>query len=279
MKRLFFLLLLSACRSGVESPAGADVLARVYDKELTLDKVLPLIPENLSAADSTEFVKNFVDSWIRDMVIVYQAEQTLPEEARNVEARLENYRRSLLVYAYEHEFARQKLDTMVSDEEIEKHYNENQQEFTLADFIVKVLYVKLEKNQPGKEKVARWYKSTAQNDLIELEKYCAEHAVNYYNDPESWIYFSDLLKEIPIETDDRTEFLKNTKHLNFDDEEFSYYLTIYDYHLKDAVSPLSFEKENIKARILNTRTTGIVRKMRTDLLQEAQPEIKNYVKD
>ncbi|MFN3343695.1 MAG: hypothetical protein ACK40M_13430 [Flavobacteriales bacterium] len=267
-----------ACSSG-KGEKDENVLATVYDKNLTLNKVLPLIPEGINPEDSVAFVKGFVESWIRDMVIVHQAEKTLPEETLNVEARLENYRRSLLVYAYEQEYARQKLDTIVSDEEIEAHYEANKDDFRLADFIVKVLFVKLVRDQPGKANVAKWYKSTQQKDLMELEKFCVENAVSFYNDSESWIYLSDLMQEIPIRTDDRATFLKTTQKLEFEDEEFAYFLLIHDYRLKDALSPLSFERENIKSRILNARTNEIVRKMRTDLLNSSQSQIRNYVEN
>lgn len=277
MKKWLILIALASCSGGKPNGGDGDLLAEVYDKQLTLEQVLPLIPEGLNPEDSTEFVKQFVDGWIRDMVIVHQAEENLPEETRNVEARLENYKRSLLVYEYEKEFARQKLDTLVSEEEIEKHYKENQDEFKLADYIVKVLYVKLDKTVKGREKVAKWFKSGNEKDIADLEKFCAENAVSFYNDQESWIYFSDLLKEVPIKVEDKTSFLKSTKNISFEDDEFVYFLTIYDYSLKDEVSPISFERDNIKARILNARTTEIVRKMRIELLNAAQTEIKNYV--
>jgi len=273
----FFVGLFLFCSCGGDSAEKSKVLASVGSEELTMEEVMPFIPDQASKEDSAAFVRNFVDMWIRETVIVLQAEKTLPEEVRNVDARLANYRRSLLIYEFEKTYAAQKLDTVVTEEEIEKHYTENKADFKLADYIVKVLYVKLNKDQEGKEKVVKWYKSTDQDDLLQLEKFCSENAVSFYNEAESWIFFNDLLKEVPLKIEDKVSFLKNTKHVNFDDEEFSYYLAIYDYQLKDDYSPLGLERDNIKSRILNARKTELIQKMRADLLKEAGAEIKNYV--
>ncbi len=270
-------LLAVSCRQQTVSEEG--LLAKVYDKTLYLSEVRKQMPRGLSPEDSLVFVKEYTDGWIRESVMLHRAEQELPNEALDVQNRLEHYRRSLLIYAYEKEYAQQKLDTTVSETEIETHYQENQEDFKLADYIVKVLYIKLDKNDRQKEKVARWYKSTVKADRVELEKYCAENAVNYYNDSESWVYLNELLREVPLRLDDKQAFLEQQKSAQFEDEEFAYYLWIYDYRLKDSFSPLSLERENIKARILNLRTTELIKQMRIELLKSASAEIKNYVEN
>lgn len=277
---LFFcLLIFASCGGGKGEKDKGKLLAVVGDQKLYISDIESLIDDHLSAEDSISFVRSYVEKWIRETVIVKKAEETLPEASKDVEARLENYRRGLLIYAFEKEYARQKLDTVVSDEEIEAHYQENLEDFKLPDYVLKVLYVKVEKDDKGREKIKKWFKSTEQKDLLELEKYCSENAVNYFNDPENWIYMNDLLREVPIKMNDKLDFLRSNKHVMFEDEEFAYYLTIYDYQVKDATSPLNLERENIKARILNARTTELIRYMRQDLFNETAQEIKNYVEE
>jgi hypothetical protein len=276
---LFFcMIVLSSCGTGSDT-SEKTLLASVYDKELYLQDIEQLFPSDLLPEDSIQFLRTYVDKWIRETVILEKAENALPEEVKNVEARLEEYRRSLLIYEYEKEFASQKLDTNVQEEELIKHYKDHQEDFKLADYILKVLYVKVEKNDRGRDKINRWFRSVQPKDLQDLEKYCVDNAVNYYKDSGSWIFLNDLLKEVPLKVSDKGDFLRNNKHITFEDEDFAYYLTIYEYQLKDGVSPFSLERENIKARILNTRTTELIRKMRLDLLKEASGQIKNYAEN
>lgn len=282
MKFVSFLVcvfILASCAGEETDDKKGRLLAEVKGQKLYLGDIESLIDNSLSDEDSVSFVKSYVEKWIRESVLVQKAEETLPDEIKNVEARLENYRRGLLIFEYERAFSNQKLDTIVSEAEIEKHYQDNQQDFKLSDYILKVLYVKVSKTDRGRTKIGKWYKSTVQKDLLDLEKYCSENAVNYYNDIENWIYFNDLLREVPLKLNDKAEFLKNNKHITFEDEEFAYYLTINEYQLKDAPSPLNLERDNIKARILNARATELIRKMRQDLFNEAASEIKNYVED
>lgn len=280
MKQLFYLavcaLIFSSCSSQEEKSKGK-LLAEVYGKQLYISDIESLIDNSLNDLDSIAFVKSYVEKWIKESIIVKKAEETLPDEIKDVQNRLENYRRELLIFEYERAFSMQKLDTVVTDEEIENHYLNNQQDFKLSDYILRVLYVKVGVKDPGRNKINKWFKSTQQKDLLDLEKYCSENAVNYYNDNENWIYFNDLLREIPLKITDKTEFLKHNKHTVFEDEEFAYYLTIFDYKLKDAPSPINLEKDNIKSRILNARATELIRKMRQDLFNDAASEIKNYV--
>ena len=55
----------------------------------------------------------------------------------------------------------------------------------------------------------------------------------------------------------------------FEDENFIYFINITDFTLKDAISPLSFEKEKIKTILLNLRTIDLRNKLREDLYNDA----------
>ena len=48
-------------------------------------------------------------------LLLNKAELNLTDEEKNVEQQIENYRSSLLIYAYEQSYIRQHLDTVVTD--------------------------------------------------------------------------------------------------------------------------------------------------------------------
>lgn len=244
-------------------------IARVFDKYLYMEDIYAVIPPGTSSKDSAQLMQGFINNWVRQNLIMKKAELNLPGEMKNVEKQLDNYRRSLIVYAYEKELVRQKLDTIISEEEIENYYKQNIHEFELKDYIVKVLYVKLEKNSPDLRKVKKWYQSAQGEDLKKLEEYCRKFAVNFFVDTEVWLFFDDLLKEIPIETYNKEEFLKIHKPVEFEDASYLYLLNILDYRLKDDTSPLSLVKENIRNIILNKRKMTLIENMRKDIYQDA----------
>ena len=59
-------------------------------------------------------MQSYIDSWIKKQLLVAQAEMNLTEALKDVEGRINDYRNSLLIYAYQHELIKQNFDTVVS---------------------------------------------------------------------------------------------------------------------------------------------------------------------
>ena len=68
-------------------------------------------------------------------------EDALAEEDKNVEQQIEDYKTSLLVYKYEENYINQKLDTVISYEEIETYYNSYSINFILNNKINCSIYL------------------------------------------------------------------------------------------------------------------------------------------
>lgn len=258
---------LFACNSSEQVDKHA--IARVYDQYLFQEDIIELVPEGTEVDDSLNIVRGYVKNWIQQQLILNKAEMNLTEEKKDVEKQLEAYRNSLLIFTYEKELVRQRLDTTVTDKEIEDYYQKNQQNFELKDYIVKVLYVKLDVNAPQLDKVKKWFRSGKPESRQKLEEYCYQFAVNHFMDEHVWLYFDDMLKEIPIETYNKEQFLRQKKTVEHQDDNFIYLLKILDYRLKDSTSPLSLERDNIRNIIINQRKVGLINRMKQDIYQDA----------
>jgi hypothetical protein len=100
----------------------------------------------------------------------------------------------------------------------------------------------------------------------------SEEASLYYN-PEEWVFFDDLLKQIPIlEKYSKIDFIKKKKKVVLEYNESVYFINVFDYIIKNGTSPLSFEENKIKSIILNQRAKNIRKKLRLDLYNDG---IKN----
>lgn len=267
---LFFVALFTQCKYFKKSKKQEGiVLARVYDSYLYLDEVIEQMPEKLHGKDSAEFVQNYAETWAKQQAVLLHAEKNLNEDQKDVEHELESYRNALITYTFEKELVNQRLDTSVGSAEIEAYYNKNPQNFELKDNIIKVIYIKVKKNAPKVNKVKEWYKSEKPADRKLLEEYCHQFAENYFLDESSWLLFDDLLKEIPIETYDKEQYLKNNRYIELTDSSSLYFVNIKGFKIKDSVSPLSFERDNIRNIILNKRKLAIIEGMKTDVYNEA----------
>lgn len=260
---------MNSCSLISKKDVNKDIVARAYDKYLYKSDLENVIPSGISFQDSLSLTKNYIDKWVRQEVILHKAEHNLTDELTNVSKQLEDYKSSLLIYAYQKELIEQKLDTVVLEEEIESYYNNNQDNFELKDNIIKVLYLKLDKNAVNLNKVRQWYRSNNPKDRILLEKYCYQYAVNFFLDDTIWLLFDDLLKEIPIKTYDKEQFLKNNRFIEIEDSTGIYLVNIKGFRIKDSKSPLSFEKENIRNLILNKRKLTLIEDIERKAYEEA----------
>ncbi|MFN2428660.1 MAG: hypothetical protein ABR574_01500 [Cryomorphaceae bacterium] len=261
---------LSACKS--DTPEESDVVVRVYNEYLLKDELADKMPRSYSAEDSASIADQIVNNWVRQTAVVKFAEQHLTEEQKDFSQQLEDYRNSLVTYAYERELINQKLDTIVDDAEIQDYYDENIQNFKLRSYIVKLRFIKMSPDAPKLKKVESWFMSDEPDDFDKLYDYCRKYAENFYFKDENWLYLEEFLKEVPIDESDWNNFLKNTTYLKFESGAYLYLIRIYDYRLKDDRSPMALELDGIKELILNKRKVELINQMREDVVTEAREE-------
>lgn len=265
------MLVFAACKHKDESAVDQNrkVIARANTAYLYEDEVKDIVPFGTSAKDSLELIRKFVDNWVHETLVIQKAESNLSEDKKNVEKQLQDYRNSLITFAYEKELVNQKLDTIVTPKEIEEYYNNNKANFELKDNIIKVIYIKVNKKAPEMKKLQNWYKSDEPKDREQLASYCHQFAANFYLDDGSWLFFDDLLKEVPIQTYNKELFLQNNRCVEVSDSLYNYFVNIKGFKIRNSLSPISFETENIKNIILNKRKLQLISKMKEDVYNDA----------
>ncbi len=266
---LFALLipLLGAC-SYFRHESSKDAVAKVYDHYLYKGDLQGIVPRGTKTKDSINITKSFINNWIRQALVLHQAESNLSAEKQDFTRQLELYRNSLVIYEYESELIRQKLDTVVPMKEIEDYYAANQANFQLHQNIVQVNYVMLSKNSPVVGKFRTLLKSDAAADREKLEDLCQASAASASLDNENWIPFTDLVKRVPLSVSDQVDFLGNNKFVELEDSLYLYLLRIKAYKTKESVSPLSFEVRNIRSILVNKRKLELVSRMEEDAFQK-----------
>lgn len=261
------LIFIVSCQDPVEN--NSDALVQVGESILTYSDLEDMMPDGVNEADSAMLADRFVDSWIKNQVILQQAENNLPEKSKDFEKKIADYRNSLLTYAFEKAIVDQKLDTLVSDEEILLYYNENKDNFQLKDYVVKARFCIFREGTEVPNDFKSLLNSEESEDLVSLEQFCVENDAVYYLDDEQWLYYSELLETVPVQSFNVERFLKNNKFVKFEEDEKLYFLKLSEYKLKDGLSPLSLQSENIKNIIINQRKNILISNMKDDLYKEA----------
>ncbi|MBR6898802.1 MAG: hypothetical protein IKN29_00745 [Bacteroidales bacterium] len=268
-----FAMLLASCSSSADD--ASPVVAEVYGQELHLGDIEGLVPAGLSAEDSMAVVKNYVEQWIRQAVILAKAEKNVEDDfARE----LQEYKNNLLVYAYERQIVDQLIDTAVTARQIREYYNEHKNEFVLKSSIVKAVYVTAPVKHPAVAKIKKIILRDrfGDSDVLELEETASRNGFNGYYDASVWMPFVALQTVIPVTAYNEQLFLRQHRTITLSDDSLFYAARILNYKVTDETSPLELQHDNIRAIILNHRKIDILNKLRSDLLKEA--EEGGYVK-
>jgi hypothetical protein len=264
-------LIATSCKLFSKKDEG-QLIAECYGNYLYNDDLDGIVQPGTSANDSIAAVKQFIDNWIRQQIMLHQAENNLDNEQKNFDDQIRQYRNSLIIYAYETELIKQKLDTLVSPQQIEDFYNSNQDNFLLLENIVRVKYVKIPAVSAKPDvlkKAEKLLRSNNADDNDKLLDLCQSAILTCFTDDENWIRFDDLLREVPIKTDDPEQFLKNRNFYQATDSTYVYMVKFSEVKTKEGVSPLSFETARIRDLILNRRKIELMDKIQQQAFQEA----------
>jgi hypothetical protein len=264
IKQLIFLTAVFMLTSCFNNEKGR-VIASVNEKDLLLSQVLKDMPNQIE--DSTFFVEKYMNDWIRKQLMIYHAEINLSSDIQNYEKQIEDYRASLLIYAYQQELINQNFDTSISYTQVESYYNQYKDEFKLSKNIFKGRFIVVEKFAPQLKNLNKWYKSDKENSILDLTDYCQQFAKEYYLEDDKWQYFSVFNNKLPQYIKDDDYFLQNTKGVVFEDENLRYYVFVKDFKINESVSPLELEQDKIRNVLLNKNKIEYLRQLEDELYQ------------
>lgn len=168
----------------------------------------------------------------------------------------------------------EKMDTIISDTELEKYYSENQGSFMLSSNIVKALFIKIPAETPNVVKIKSLAKSSQQEDLQELETLCYQFADKFDDFNEEWVTLDRISVELPEEINNQESFLRRTTFYETADSNYLYFLTIRDYRLRATLAPIEYVKDDIKRMIWNIRRIEFIQSLENGIYNDA---LKNNI--
>lgn len=266
-------LLLTVSCSKEEKLNGKTPLARVYDSYLYYEDLGDLIPRGLSTEDSAAKVKNYINTWAKQQLMVKKAELNLSDEQKNVERQMVEYRNNLLIYKYRDEYISQNLDTVITMQQAREHFNKHQDDFKTNTSLVRAVCVLVsDEAQIVKEmKKLLEYKSDA--DSLALSEYAKENAQKFNNFNGRWVTLRQLCENLPGIISERNEALKIHGIITFEDElNYLWLVKIRDYIPVGSKMPFDNAREMIDKIIINTRKNQLINDLETNIYNKAKTD-------
>ena len=257
--------LLMACRREKPKP-----LARSFDRFLYPEDLQGVVPAGVTGNDSIQLVNAYVEQWLRQQALLHYARRNISMNTERLEAQVEEYTNGLIDYEYQQALVSQKLDTVVTDTEINQYYASRQELFSLKQPILKASYIRLRPDAPELDRVKRLFLSTDFEDQDILEKYCARYATAFSLRDTSWQYADNLAKQIPLSRIGEENYNRTGRIFEIIENNELYLIILHDSKFRDTRSPLPLVYGNIRNLILNKRKIDLVDQMQKSIVADAR---------
>lgn len=272
MKKLPLLLIviisLSSCQLFDRIFKG-DVVARVGKSVLYDSEIRSLVSGSTSPEDSAYIVRQYISSWATKMLLLDMAENQLSKDDKNVQKELDDFRTSLLVYRYEKQFVEQRLDTLITEEECVKYYNDNKHIFVSDVSVIRGRYIKISVNSPNYKIIKSMYRSVDIEEIMKLDDLCLSSADKYTDFGGEWIPLTSIAKELDMDIISCENELKKNDYLEKVFLGYSYLVAVYEKVSPGAITPYLYNLDIIKESILSKRKQELISSLERNLLNDA----------
>ena len=263
---IVFSLLFFACKQSdkIERVSDAPVLAEVGNSKLYLDELEDggLLNNSTTSDDSTHIKNAYVQKWIKDQLLLLEAEKTLSGDI-DIDMLVQDYKESLLLYNYENALVRDRLDTTITTQQIEQYYKENVEAFKLSESLVRCKVIVVDGQSP---KLDRFYANWKANNIESIDKYLSENSpLMMKMEEDKWYSVDEILSLLPKKIKEKD--LKSSKTLQDAKDGNEYFVKILQYMDKSEDPPLAYVTSNIKKIILHQRKSKLIVKLKEDLYQ------------
>ncbi len=234
-------------------------VARVFELHLYPSDLAKVIPPGKNSQDSILWAARYIETWVKDQLMKHRAEESLTEEQMDFEAQIQEYHRSLLIYTYRQNLLQQKMDTVVSEGEINSYYEENSKNFVLTQNVIKGTFIKVPLSAPNQEQLRRWSWNNREQDLDQMEKYCISYAEKYNDFNDTWVDFASIREQLPRRISNPLGYLNSYRNIEHSDSQFRYLVHISDHLTEGEIAPVELVREDIINITLNKRKIEFIK--------------------
>jgi hypothetical protein len=245
-------------------------LASVGDIYLYPKDVVGIVAPGNSKSDSIDLIERHIKGWIKKQLLIAEAQNHLTFDEVELERRVLDYRYALMMHEFEKYTIARNIDTHISEEEIEKYYQKNIENFGLKQNIIRGYFIQLEKDAPRLGRFRYLLKSNKEKDIEELKSYAYSYGTKVHLDDSIWVNFEAVINNTPLmEIPNKTDFLKRNKYYETPGDKYIFFLRISQYKIQKDTSPLEFVRDDIQKIILNKRKVRLAKKLEEDIYKNA----------
>ncbi|MFN3967833.1 hypothetical protein [Flavobacterium sp.] len=269
-----FLVIVLFCSCNYFKPEQKpESIARVGKSYLYKSDIATLVPAGTSKEDSVLMVRDFVNRWASQKLLIEAAERNLSDKKkREYNTLIKQYKIDLYTKAYIEEVVKNTVDTLVTQQELKKYYDENKENFKTNGTLVRLRFINLAKDNPRFATIRSKFFDYNKKDKKFWDTYALQFKSFALNDS-VWVDMSQVYVKLPvINPDNRDEFIRPGRKAEIQSNEDVYLIKITNVIDKNQISPFEYIKPTLKEVILNKRKLELIKKFEKEITDDA---IKN----
>jgi hypothetical protein len=257
-----------SCSEDIQTNNGDFLLARVYNKSLNIKDLEGMFPPGTSAYDSSLITNAYTQRWVREAVLLYEAENNLPKDL-NIDRLVRDYRSSLVRNNYEQVLLEQLMETEISTSELANFYDKNKIQYQLDNPIVKAYIVVVPKIISVRDSLKYLWKNATDVNLARLKNICEEYELAHILDGSKWNEWENLAIYLPRNIGFE-EFSRKGKDFSIQDGEFDVWVKILDSKKPQEIPPIEYVEDQLKRMLLLSRKTRLLEEKKEDMFDIAE---------
>lgn len=275
-KTVFFLILIGfivqSCDWVIKEDKGVPI-ARVNEKFLYDSDIKALLDTDASPLDSIRIVSGYITRWATQQLLMDGARRNISsEEQVKLENLVEQYRRDLYTQVYKDALVVKGLDSVITDAEAIRFYEENKSNFKLNENLLKLRYIQIDENNPDFDAVKKKFVRFDKDDKKFLDSIAVQFRAHFFKDS-VWVKEEDIIRKINIITsENKDKYLKKIDFIQLKDSLGLYLMVIGDKLSRNQDAPLDYVMPTVKQIILNKRKLELIKQLEKDITKDA---IKN----
>lgn len=267
---LVILLAFCGCKNITSLIHDDQVVAKLGEEKLYKSELDAFLPDYLTPEDSLRLSRQYINTWALEHLYMKVAQEQLSAQEKDVSGELEDYRRSLLRFRYEQRYVADRLDTLVTQDQMKDYYDGHQEMFILERPILKVRYLDILKTVPQAAQIEKKMSSDKYESIEEAALLADSLAIKYFDRSDEWMDAMVLAKEFGLEYKDMLSLMSG-KSIRLDSEDRNDVRVAYVCDIRrSGVAPLEFCESRIKDIIISARKHNLLSSLEQDLLVDAR---------
>lgn len=215
--------------------------------------------------DSARYAEQFIRRWATDIL---QYQEGKNHSTPEIEALVEDYRRSLYVAQYERHLVDKRMNKTISDAEADTFYVRHPDRFILQENILLGALLVIPQDAPAQPELRKRLADLANEENLEyVEKYAYQYASGYELFTQQWRTGNQIVMRMP--SNKWQKALAAGKQYAEQDSVNIYLLQVTDCRLAGDTMPIDYARTTIDKMILAERRVTFLQAQREELYEEA----------